>query len=100
MGLGGGMVWAIGLDDFKNRCGDGPYPLLNVMKNVLTNGVSGIKNDHGSTDVPTQPRTENSTNRPITIDTDITDRESYGPPVCRPTDAFVLFALIVIRLFM
>ena len=35
MGLGGGMVWALDLDDFKNRCGDGKHPLLNTIKDVL-----------------------------------------------------------------
>ena len=36
MGLGGGMVWAVGLDDFRNRCGDGRNPLLNAIKDELT----------------------------------------------------------------
>ena len=36
-GLGGGMVWALDLDDFSgNFCGEGPWPLMkNVKKYIL-----------------------------------------------------------------
>ena len=36
MGLGGGMIWALDLDDFNNRCGQGPHPLLTAIKDVLS----------------------------------------------------------------
>ena len=35
MGLAGGMIWALDLDDFNNRCGQGAHPLLNTIKSVL-----------------------------------------------------------------
>ena len=35
MGFAGGMVWALDLDDFKNRCGEGAHPLMNEIKKVL-----------------------------------------------------------------
>lgn len=41
LGLGGGMVWALDLDDFKNRCGCEPSPLLRTMNRVLRNYPPG-----------------------------------------------------------
>lgn len=35
MGLGGGMVWALDLDDFRNDCGEGAHPLMNAITEVL-----------------------------------------------------------------
>ena len=35
MGLAGGMIWALDLDDFRNRCGQGNHPLLSTIKSVL-----------------------------------------------------------------
>lgn len=41
MDLGGGMIWALDLDDFKNRCGEGRHPLLTIIRNVLADPGTG-----------------------------------------------------------
>jgi hypothetical protein len=35
MDLGGGMIWALDLDDFRNRCGCGKHPLLKTINHEL-----------------------------------------------------------------
>lgn len=41
--LGGGMVWALDLDDFRNRCGDGVHPLLRQIHDVLKDPPTGYE---------------------------------------------------------
>ena len=33
------MIWALDLDDFTNSCGQGSYPLLTVISEVLGNEI-------------------------------------------------------------
>ncbi|BET00648.1 Glyco_18 [Nesidiocoris tenuis] len=41
MDLGGGMIWALDLDDFKNTCGDGKHPLLSTIARTLASPGNG-----------------------------------------------------------
>ena len=52
LGLGGGMVWALDLDDFKNRCGQGHHPLMNTIKEVLGPKITAEEQEARTNSVP------------------------------------------------
>lgn len=77
-GLGGGMTWALDLDDFHGLCGQGKNPLMMTMKNVFngapiptfrpTNAPGPRQTnapDKGSISTGTSRLTSNNNNAPI-----------------------------------
>ena len=99
------MVWALGMDDFMNRCGEGRYPLLQVITDVLKNedGCNPATTpEEPQTTAAPQPTTENpppqpttnppepTTNPPITTapPNPTTTQDDSGPDECGPTDAW------------
>lgn len=46
LGLAGGMIWALDLDDFRNRCGCGKHPLLKTLNYELRGLPSDITVDN------------------------------------------------------
>ena len=43
MGLGGAMIWALDLDDFRNKCGCESHPLLKTINRELRGLSSGTR---------------------------------------------------------
>ncbi|XP_066278674.1 acidic mammalian chitinase-like [Branchiostoma lanceolatum] len=57
--LGGAMVWALDTDDFQgSTCGQGRYPLLTAINNLLDTGSAGVVLPPGPTHPPIKPVTQ------------------------------------------
>ncbi|CAB4066609.1 E3.2.1.14 [Lepeophtheirus salmonis] len=78
-GFRGGFVWSIDSDDFLGLCGEGKFPLLTTMNNVLNGGI------------PTPEPTPEPTTRDPSMPTDTTtpsepsSATSEEPNTFRPT---------------
>ncbi|ESO96695.1 hypothetical protein LOTGIDRAFT_143732 [Lottia gigantea] len=44
--LGGAMLWSVETDDFTGSCGDGRYPLLKTVNNIIRNKQTGEKSSN------------------------------------------------------
>uniref|UniRef100_A0A8D0GSA1 GH18 domain-containing protein n=1 Tax=Sphenodon punctatus TaxID=8508 RepID=A0A8D0GSA1_SPHPU len=77
--FGGGMVWAIDLDDFSGSfCGEGAYPLINKLKSLLGGGCDG------GVDPPTDPPIEETTPTPETPTTPSEETPTQPPEPTTP----------------
>ncbi|XP_076244080.1 putative chitinase 10 [Calliopsis andreniformis] len=90
LGLAGGMVWALDLDDFKNRCGCEPSPLLRTMNRVLRDYPKGplcpIANEIVSVDLDELPTEPTTSERP-SWEATTSPRPTYLPPSSTSTDS-------------
>ena len=73
-GLGGAMIWAVGLDDIRGTCGP-KRPLLQAINDGLG------RNDEPSAIVPTQPA---PTQPPVTAAPAATKPPATAAPITRP----------------
>ena len=91
------MVWALGLDDFKGTCGEGKYPLLRTITNVLNDGdncspptttITSPTSVAPTTSPANPPQTTKPPLLTTTLPTPTTTKDNSGSGGCRPTHEF------------
>lgn len=88
LNLGGGMVWALDLDDFKNHCGEGEHPLLRTLQNVLADppnesdqSISNVEISEEDTSIETSSAiSDGSNNDESSIESNSNDIETIAEP--------------------
>lgn len=80
LGLGGAMIWALDLDDFKNVCGCEEYPLLRTINRVLRQ-YPGPHNNCVLEAKKARPGTEATTKKPVAT----TKRPTQPQPTTKMT---------------
>ncbi|CAC5409184.1 E3.2.1.14 [Mytilus coruscus] len=89
-GLGGSMIWAIDLDDFRNSCGLGINPLMSKLKEMLPDRT--VQPTQATTNVePTKaPTSSKPTQAPTTVQptqATTTVEPTKAPTSSKPTQA-------------
>ena len=101
MGLAGGMVWALDLDDFKNRCGEGPHPLMNEIKKVLGPKKGSMPGDAIEAGNERDVIKEDPEDFPVvTVNGHIHEEKEYKVVCCKKTILLTLSASFIESIIM
>ncbi len=77
-GFAGGFIWSIETDDFKNLCGDGEYPLLHTIQDVLNGGFQ-TPPPGWTTPIPEVTSAGGPTAPPLPPDNEYCNANTVGP---------------------
>lgn len=72
------MVWSLDQDDFSNSCGDGPYPLMNLLRSGLTRSLrsSTLKSSTLIFSTPFPTSTQEQTKSPLTTNDNLSNQST------------------------